>query len=249
MKMASKSVFALLFAGVLFTAVLCTAQVSAESSATEGQPESKVAPAVIPDVVPAQAPAPQAPPAPPPAISAQTPPVKKPGTEPAAAAPGDSVKRYVIGALDVLVIRVWGNPNLSGPVDVRSDGMISMPLVGEIKADGLTVEQLKTAISQRLTDYYQNNPDVDVQVAKVNSKKYFIYGGVNRAGPFPLVERTTVMDALSNAGGFRDFANTKKIEIHRGTKTFLFNFKDVSKGKNLDQDIELENGDRIVVPD
>jgi polysaccharide export outer membrane protein len=157
-------------------------------------------------------------------------------------------KLYLIGPLDVLYVRVWDNLNLTGPVDVRPDGMISMQLIGEMKADGLTAEQLKETITQRLTDYI-NNPVVDVQVAKINSKKFFIYGGVMRAGPFPLVGRTTVMDALASAGGFKDFANTKKIEVHRGSQKFLFNFKDVSKGKNLEQDIELENGDRIIVPE
>ena len=163
-------------------------------------------------------------------------------------APKPRGKLYIIGPLDVLYVRVWDNVNLTGPVDVRPDGMISMQLIGEIKADGLTAEQLKDAIAQRLTEYV-NNPVVDVQVARINSKKIFIYGGVLRAGPFPLVERTTVMDALASAGGFKEFANTKKIEVHRGTKKFLFNYKDVSKGKNLEQDIELEPGDRIIVPE
>jgi polysaccharide biosynthesis/export protein len=163
-----------------------------------------------------------------------------------AAKPGG--KLYIIGPLDVLYVRVWDNVNLTGAVDVRPDGMISMQLIGEIKADGLTAEQLKDAIAQRLTEYV-NNPVVDVQVARINSKKIFIYGGVLRAGAFPLIERTTVMDALASAGGFKEFANTKKIEVHRGTKKFLFNYKDVSKGKNLEQDIELEPGDRIIVPE
>jgi polysaccharide biosynthesis/export protein len=179
-----------------------------------------------------------------PAITPATPNVNH-GKAPAAKPGG---KLYIIGPLDVLYVRVWDNVNLTGAVDVRPDGMISMQLIGEIKADGLTAEQLKDAIAQRLTEYV-NNPVVDVQVARINSKKIFIYGGVLRAGAFPLIERTTVMDALASAGGFKEFANTKKIEVHRGTKKFLFNYKDVSKGKNLEQDIELEPGDRIIVPE
>jgi polysaccharide export outer membrane protein len=263
MKIAPRFVSILLYVGVLCAAVVCLGQVSAgplttgattgDGSATEGKPETRDIPlqAAAPPGPAAQNPEPKA--SPPPAAPLatqppQVPPVKKSTAEPATSAAPDSAKRYVIGPLDVLYIRVWGNQNLSGPVDVRPDGMISMHLIGEIKADGLTPEQLTNTITQRLTDFL-NNPDVNIQVAKVNSKKYYIYGGVYRAGPFPLVDRTTVMDALSNAGGFKDFANTKKIEIHRGSKKFLFNYKDVSKGKNLDQDIELENGDRIFIPD
>jgi polysaccharide biosynthesis/export protein len=88
-----------------------------------------------------------------------------------------------------------------------------------------------------------------VQVARINSKKVYIYGGVVRPGSLPLVGRTTVMDALASSGGFKEFANPKKIEIHRGARKFPFNYKEVIKGKNLEQDIELENGDRIIVPE
>ncbi len=164
----------------------------------------------------------------------------------AAGAPGP--QRYIIGPLDVLFIRVWNNAQLSGPVDVRPDGMISMQLIGEIKADGLTTAQLTDKLRTRLGEFL-TAPEVDVQVAKVNSKRYFVYGGVLRPGEFPLIERTTVMDALSMVGGFKDFANTKKIRIVRGTQTFTFNYNDVSKAKHMEQNIELQNGDRIFVPE
>ena len=95
---------------------------------------------------------------------------------------------------------------------------------------------------------FLNNPEVNVQVAQVHSKRYFVYGEVGRPGEFPLVQETTVMDALSNVGGFRDFANPKKIYVLRGTQKFNFNYKDVSNGKNLEQNIVLQNGDRIFVP-
>jgi polysaccharide biosynthesis/export protein len=177
----------------------------------------------------------------------EPPPARKADAAPGTAVAADDSKRYVIGSLDVLYIRVWNNPNLSGPVDVRPDGMMSLPLIGEVKADGLTPEQLKTTLKTRLNDFL-NSPEVDVQVTKVNSKRYFINGEVLRTGPFPLVEATTVLDALSNAGGFKDFANTKKIYILRGKEKFNFNYKDVSKGKNMEQNILLQNGDRIFVP-
>jgi polysaccharide export outer membrane protein len=150
--------------------------------------------------------------------------------------------------LDVISVKVWNNPNLSSPLDVGSDGMISLPLVGQVKADGLTKEQLKEALVGRLKEFL-NSPEVDVQVLKVNSKRFFVYGGVGRPGDYPLVQETTIMDALSNVGGFKDFANTKKIYILRGTQKLNFNYKDVSKGKNMEQNIPLQNGDRIFVPE
>ncbi len=154
---------------------------------------------------------------------------------------------YVIGPLDVLYVRVWGNQNLTGLVDVRPDGMISMPLIGEIKADGVTVSVLRESLRAKLEDFLIK-PEVDVQVTKVNSKKFYIFGEVGKPGEFPLVGALTVLDALSNAGGFRDFANQKKIYILRGTKKLPFNYKEVSQGKHMEQNIKLENGDRIFVP-
>ena len=160
----------------------------------------------------------------------------------------ENEKPYIIGSLDVLYIRVWNNQNLTGPVDVRPDGMISLPLVGEMKADGVTVAALKEVIRTKLGDFL-NSPEVDVQVSRVNSKKVLVLGAVNRTGAFPLVGRTTVLEALSSAGGFRDFANQKKIYILRGTRRFSFNYKEVILGKHPEQDIVLENGDKIVVPE
>jgi polysaccharide export outer membrane protein len=85
-------------------------------------------------------------------------------------------------------------------------------------------------------------------VARVNSKRYFIFGEVGRGGEFPLIADTTVLEALSNTGGFREFANPKKIYVLRGTKKLKFNYKDVSQGKHMEQNIFLENGDKIFVP-
>jgi polysaccharide export outer membrane protein len=166
-----------------------------------------------------------------------------------AAKPADPAKRYVIGPLDILSVKVWNQPQLSGFVDVLPDGMISMSLIGEVKADGLTPGQLRDALKTRLSEFL-NNPEVDVQVTKVNSKRYFVYGGVLRPGEFPLVGTTTIMDALSMIGGFKDFAKPNKITIQRGTQTFHFNYRDFSKGRNMDKNanIELQNGDRIYVP-
>jgi polysaccharide biosynthesis/export protein len=156
-------------------------------------------------------------------------------------------KSYIIGPEDILSIRVWREPDLSGPVGVRPDGKISLPLVGEIQAGGLTpdqlAEKLKQAFSKDLT-----NPEVMVQVATVNSKKYFITGEVNRPGSYPLVLPTTILEAIAIAGGFRDWAVKKGILILRGPKRYRFNYNEVVKGKNLTQNVLLENGDHIIVP-
>lgn len=170
---------------------------------------------------------------------------------PKKAAAGPEQKRYVIGPLDVLDIKVWGQNQLTGAVAVDRDGMLSLPLIDEIKADGMTTEQLKGTISTRLKACCLNDPQVEVSVAKINSKRYYVYGGVLKQGPYPLVEATTIMDALSEVGGFKDFANPKKITIQRGDQTFKFNYEDFKKGKNKDKNvnIELQNGDRIYVPE
>ena len=176
------------------------------------------------------------------------PPTRKPSAGQAPEKTDATEKRYVIGSLDVLYIRVWNNQNLTGPVDVRPDGMISLPLVGELKADGLTVAELRDVIKAHLSDFL-NSPEVDVQVTRVNSKKVYLVGAVNRPGPLLLISSMTVSEALFSAGGFRDFANQKKIYVLRGTKKFNFNYKEVILGKHLEQDIRLENGDKIIVPE
>ncbi len=154
---------------------------------------------------------------------------------------------YIVGPLDVLEIRVWNDPKLSGMYPVRPDGMISIPLIGEMRADGLSVPALSDALKQRLNSV-MNDPEVNIQVAKINSKRVFVFGGVMKPGEMPLYENMTVLDALSNVG-FKDFANPKKITIMRGNQIFHFNYKEVSKGKHMEQNIYLQNGDRIFVPE
>ena len=158
-------------------------------------------------------------------------------------------KSYVIGPNDVLSVKVWNQPQISGMVDVHLDGMITLPLVGEVKADGLTQMQLKDAITRHLGEVL-TAPEVDVSVLKINSKHYRVYGGVQRPGEFGLAERLTVMDALS-LSAFKDFAKQNKIEIRRGNEKFFFNYKDFIKGKNMDKNInlELQDGDTIIVPE
>ena len=156
-------------------------------------------------------------------------------------------KTYVIVAQDVLMIKVWREQDFTGPYTVRPDGKISMPLVGDVQASGLTPERLGEQLKQALSNFI-NSPDVTVGLQTVGSKKFYITGEVNRAGEYTLATPTKVFDALSNAGGFRDFANKKKIIIIRGTQRIKFNYQDILKGKSLEQNIFLENGDTIVVP-
>jgi len=165
------------------------------------------------------------------------------------ATPVDS-KSYSIGAEDALRILVWNQAGMSGEFVVRPDGKISMPLIGDVQAADRSPEQLGAEITQKLRDgKILLEPNVSVQIAAVHSKKFYIEGEVNRPGAFDLVVPTTVMQGLVNAGGFRDFANEKKIVILRdGGKTVLhFNYKDVSRGKHLEQNVWLLPGDHIIV--
>lgn len=172
---------------------------------------------------------------------------KAPATLPAlpTAAPVDP-KSYVIGPEDILFVHVWRENELSSSVQVRPDGRITLPLIGELDASGLTPEALKGKIVEALTEYI-NKPEVTVSVRSVLSKKYYITGQVNRPGSFPLVVPTTILEALTNAGGFREFANTKKIRIMRQGTILKFNYNEVIDGKKLDQNILVQNGDYIIV--
>jgi polysaccharide biosynthesis/export protein len=155
--------------------------------------------------------------------------------------------KYLIGPEDILFIRVWREPDFTLPAAVRPDGKITMPLIGDVQAGDETPMQLTKAITEMLGKYI-NNPDVNVIVTDVRSKKYYIDGEVNKPGTYLLVTPTTVLEALSNAGGFRDFANTKKIRILRQGNILHFNYKEVSRGKNLEQNVKVEPGDHIIVP-
>jgi polysaccharide export outer membrane protein len=165
----------------------------------------------------------------------------------AVGAPGSDTKTYIIGAEDVLAIRVWNEQQLTSAYIVRPDGKISMSLVGDIPAAGLTPEKLGQGITEALSKYI-NHPDVSVSVTQINSKKYFIVGETRKTGAFPLLIPTTVMEALAQSGGFNDFAKKNKIVIVRGAQRFQFNYSEVLKGKHREQNILLEPGDQINVP-
>jgi polysaccharide export outer membrane protein len=163
-----------------------------------------------------------------------------------AGAPVDP-NHYRIGAEDVINIRVWREADLSGNVVVRPDGKIALPLVGDIEAAGATPNELTARLEEALGKVMVK-PQVLVSIVQVNSKKYYISGQANRTGAFPLVVPLTVLEALSIAGGIQEFANGSKIVIMRGDKRIKFNYKDVLKGKNMQQNIRLEPGDHIIVP-
>ena len=162
------------------------------------------------------------------------------------AAPVDP-KTYVIGPEDILLIHVWRENELSTAVQVRPDGKITLNLIGDMDAAGLTPEALKAKVVEALQEIIIK-PEVTVTVRSVLSRKYYITGEVNRSGPVPLVVPITLLEALTSAGGFREFANTKKITVLRKGKIIKFNYNDVVKGKNMEQNIMLENGDFIHVP-
>lgn len=161
------------------------------------------------------------------------------------AAPVDP-KTYKIGAQDTLNIRVWRENDLSGNVIVRPDGKITVPLAGEMDAAGLTPEQLTVKVTEALTKFL-TKPEVIVSVMSVMSKRYFLSGNVDRSGPVSLVTPTTVLQALS-AAGLGQWAKKNKIIIMRGTERLKFNYNEVVKGKHLEQNIYLQDGDHIYVP-
>jgi polysaccharide export outer membrane protein len=159
---------------------------------------------------------------------------------------------FIIGNDDMLAINVWKEQEVSRVLPVRSDGRISLPLVGEVQAAGRTPLQLEKEIAEKLKEFI-TDPEVTVMVQQINSQKYNILGQVAKPGAYPLTLSTTVLDALANAGGFRDFAKQKGVYILRqnadGTEARIpFNYKDVIKGTNPQQNIRLQPNDTVVVP-
>ncbi len=159
---------------------------------------------------------------------------------------------FIIGKNDVLAINVWKEPDISRSIPVRSDGKISLPLVGEIQAAGETPLNLEQNIATRLKSFIEE-PEVTVIVQQINSEKFNILGMVTKPGTYPLVGSATVLDAIALAGGFRDFAKQKSIYVLRrnadGTEArLLFNYKEVVKGQNTAQNIVLQPRDTIIVP-
>ena len=159
---------------------------------------------------------------------------------------------FVIGNDDVLAINVWKEPDISRSIPVRSDGRISLPLVGEVQAAGQTPLKLETEIASRLRSY-MSEPEVTVIVQQINSQKFNVLGQVAHPGSYVITNSPTVLDAIALAGGFRDFAKQKSIYVLReaadGKQARLaFNYKEVIKGVNPAQNVKLQPRDTVVVP-
>jgi len=167
------------------------------------------------------------------------------------ATPTGQAAEYRIGPQDVVQIDVWKEPEITRTIPVRPDGKISLPLVNDVQAAGLTAMQLAGVIREGLTKYL-TNPQVTVTVTMINSRRVYITGEVSRTGALPLLPNMTVLQALSTAGGFTPFAKMKDIYILRienGRQTkYPFHYKDVVKGKRQEENILLQPNDVIVVP-
>ena len=163
----------------------------------------------------------------------------------------ESTDYYVIQPGDVLLITVWKEDNMSQETIVRPDGRLTFPLAGEIQAAGDSIEALRGNISEKLKKYIPD-PVVTVSVKQLQGNKVYIIGKVNRPGVFPIVRNVDVMQALSMAGGTSTYAALNKIKILRRTGGKLtaipFEYGEVEKGKNLEQNIILQAGDVVVVP-
>ena len=155
---------------------------------------------------------------------------------------------YVIGLGDVLRVTVWKEPDLTGDVTVRPDGMITLPLLGDAQAAGRRPSELAAALGTDLRRFLED-PRVTVSVAQATSARVYVVGQALKPGEFPLTGRMTVLKALALAGGFKEFARPESIVIVREDQTVLpFNYKRVADGKDVSQNIVLAAGDTVVVP-
>jgi polysaccharide biosynthesis/export protein len=158
---------------------------------------------------------------------------------------------YVIGPEDVLGVLFWREPDLSGDVTVRPDGKITLPLIGDMVATGLTPVALRDLL-QKAGSRFLADANVTVVVRQINSRKVFITGQVTMPGAFPLASPRNVLQLIALAGGLLEFAEGDKITIirndHGRTTTLKFNYNDVSKGRKLEQNVQLQPGDTVVVP-
>jgi len=170
------------------------------------------------------------------------------GPAPGVAAAASTVPGYVIGLGDVLRIVVWKEPDLTGDVTVRPDGMVTVPLVGDVMAAGRVPSQLAATLVGGFQQFLEG-PRVTVTVVQAVSARIYVVGQVMRPGEFPLSGHLTVLKALALAGGFKDFARTDGIVVVREDQTVLsFNYKRVAEGRDVTQNVLLQAGDTIVVP-
>lgn len=159
--------------------------------------------------------------------------------------------KYAIGPEDVLNVSVWKEPDITQTVVVRPDGRISLPLVNDLQAAGLTPTQLAAEVTAELRRYLAD-PRVTVVVTQINSQRIYVLGEVNKPGAYALFPGMTFLQALSSAGGFTQFADSKKIYLLRTDNDrqakFPFNYKEVARGRAPEQNVTLKTGDTIIVP-
>ncbi|MGA3264072.1 MAG: polysaccharide biosynthesis/export family protein [Terracidiphilus sp.] len=165
-------------------------------------------------------------------------------------AAGAAADTYVIGPSDVLTVTVWKEQALSGSVLVRPDGMISIPLLGDIQAAGLTPPQLASMIATKLKKFVQD-PNVTIEISQIHSKVVYLLGEVGKKGPIDMTPGMTLLEAIGSAGGLTEFANLKKIYILRAEngkqQKIPVHYKEALKG-NSALNIVLKPGDTLVVP-
>ena len=160
---------------------------------------------------------------------------------------------YIIGPEDVIEVSVWKSPDLSTTIMVRPDGMISLPLIGDIQASSHTAKELKEEIAQKLTEYKQD-PIVSIIVKEANSQAIYVTGEVARPGKYPLRSETTIVQAITLAGGFTQWADKDQIVIIRKSpmnpegNRFTLKYSDIVSGKNMKANILLKAGDSVIVP-
>ena len=174
------------------------------------------------------------------------------GDDPAAAAGPGEAPSYLIGKEDILRVSVYGEGNLSAErVPVRPDGKISVPLLGDVLAAGKSPERLAEELTERFRAHVRA-PAVTVMVTEVNSFKVFLMGSIRSPGEYKLGRETTLLQALSLAGGFSEFANTKRILLIRdedgAQRRLEINYEKIISGRNLEMNLKLKPGDTIVVP-
>jgi len=178
------------------------------------------------------------------------PPLTAPDAASPALAAGAATESYVIGPSDEIIVNVWKEPTLSGSLLVRPDGMISLPLLGDVQASGLTPLQLADRIATMLKKFVQD-PNVSVVVSQVHSKVVYLLGEVGKKGPIEMTPGMTLLEAIGSAGGLTDYANAKKIYILRDEagkhEKIPVHFKEALKGDST-LNLVLKPGDTIVVP-
>ncbi|HEY2434178.1 MAG TPA: polysaccharide biosynthesis/export family protein [Vicinamibacterales bacterium] len=172
-------------------------------------------------------------------------------TAASAAASAPLPEGYLIGAEDVLSIVFWQEKSMSADVIVRPDGKISLPLLNDVQAVGLTPDQLRSELVKAAAKFIAD-PNATVVVKEIHSRKVFITGNVTKPGTFPLTGEMNVLQLIALAGGLQEYGDSKNIVIMRNEggrqQSFKFNYKDVIKQKHVEQNISLKPGDTVIVP-